>query len=53
MADQFALIRSVSHRNSNHTPMIYYTLTGRHTARPEQDNDTRPPQRVTRADFDG
>jgi hypothetical protein len=25
--------------------MIYYTLTGRHTAIPEQDNDVRPPQR--------
>jgi Protein of unknown function (DUF1501) len=29
MADKYALVRSVSHRNSNHTPMIYYTLTGR------------------------
>jgi hypothetical protein len=45
MADNFALIRSVTHRNSNHTPMIYYTLTGRHTALPEVDNDVRPPQR--------
>ena len=45
MADKYALVRSVSHRNSNHTPMIYYTLTGRHTARPDQDNDIRPPQR--------
>jgi hypothetical protein len=45
MADQFALVRSVSQRNSNHTPMIYYTLTGRHTARPNEDNDIRPPQR--------
>jgi hypothetical protein len=27
MADRFALVRSVSHDNSNHTPMIYYTLT--------------------------
>lgn len=45
MADKYALVRSVSHKNSNHTPMIYYTLTGRHTARPDQDNDTRPPQR--------
>lgn len=45
LADRYSLIRSVSHRNSNHTPMIYYTLTGRHTARPDQDNDTRPPQR--------
>lgn len=45
MADKYALIRSVTQRNSNHTPMIYYTLTGRHTARPDQDNDIRPPQR--------
>jgi hypothetical protein len=45
MADKYALIRSVSHRNSNHTPMIYYTLTGRQTAQPELDNDIRPPQR--------
>jgi hypothetical protein len=45
IADRFALIRSVSHRNSNHTPMIYYTLTGRETAFPEMDNDVRPPQR--------
>ena len=45
LAGKYALIRSVSQRNSNHTPMIYYTLTGRHTARPDQDNDTRPPQR--------
>jgi hypothetical protein len=42
---KYALVRSVSHRNSNHTPMIYYTLTGRHTAQPEVDNDVRPPQR--------
>jgi hypothetical protein len=45
LASKYALIRSVTQRNSNHTPMIYYTLTGRHTARPDQDNDTRPPQR--------
>ncbi len=44
IADRFALVRSVSHPNSNHTPMIYYTLTGRHTDRPQQDNDIRPPQ---------
>ncbi|MBL8849741.1 MAG: DUF1501 domain-containing protein, partial [Planctomycetaceae bacterium] len=44
--DRYSIIRSVSHRNSNHTPMIYYTLTGRHTALPEQDNDVRPPQRT-------
>jgi hypothetical protein len=45
VADRFALIRSVSHNNSNHTPMIYYTLTGRPTEFPERDNDVRPPQR--------
>ena len=45
MADQFALVRSVSYPNSNHTPMIYYTLTGRPTERPEEDNDIRPPLR--------
>lgn len=45
LADKFALVRSVSFPNSNHTPMIYYTLTGRPTERPEQDNDVRPPQR--------
>jgi hypothetical protein len=48
MADKYALVRSVSYPNSNHTPMIYYTLTGRPTERPEEDNDVRPPQR---ADF--
>jgi len=45
LANRYALIRSVTHRNSNHTPMIYYTLTGRETAIPEADNDVRPPQR--------
>jgi hypothetical protein len=44
MADQFSLVRSVTQKNSNHTPMIYYTLTGRHTAVPGRDNDVRPPQ---------
>ena len=44
-AESFTLVRSVSHPNSNHTPMIYYTLTGRETAQPEMDNDVRPPQR--------
>jgi hypothetical protein len=44
LADRYALIRSVSYRNSNHTPMIYYTLTGRPTERPQEDNDIRPPQ---------
>jgi hypothetical protein len=43
-AGRYALVRSVSHPNSNHTPMIYYTLTGYHTALPAVDNDTRPPQ---------
>jgi hypothetical protein len=42
--DKYALIRSVTQRNSNHTPMIYYTLTGHHTAIPSRDNDIRPPQ---------
>jgi hypothetical protein len=45
LANQYALIRSVSHNNHNHTPMIYYTLTGRETAQPNEDNDVRPPQR--------
>src|SRR5262245_48154462 len=47
-AHRFALVRSVSHANHNHTPMIYYTLTGREVERPNEDNDVRPPQR---ADF--
>ena len=46
MADRFTVIRSVSRRNSNHTPMIYYTLTGFDTALPSRDNDIRPPQRT-------
>ncbi|MFN0055614.1 MAG: DUF1501 domain-containing protein [Planctomycetales bacterium] len=45
LADQYTLIRSVSHPNSNHTPMIYYTLTGRPVDQPALDNDVRPPQR--------
>ena len=44
MANNWSLVRSVTQRNSNHTPMIYYTLTGRHTAIPGRDNDVRPPQ---------
>lgn len=44
-ADRYALLRAVSHPNSNHTPMIYYTLTGHPVERPNQDNDVRPPQR--------
>ncbi len=46
IAHQLALVRSVSHRNSNHTPMIYYTLTGRETENPLVDNDVRPPLRT-------
>jgi hypothetical protein len=46
IAQKVAIIRSVSHPNSNHTPMIYYTLTGRHTENPAMDNDIRPPQRT-------
>lgn len=46
IADQLAIVRSVSHRNSNHTPMIYYTLTGRQTDNPLVDNDVRPPQQT-------
>src|SRR5579864_1754992 len=45
LADRFSLVRSVSHNNHNHTPMIYYTLTGRGVEQPNQDNDVRPPQR--------
>ncbi len=46
LSNRYALVRSVSHNNHNHTPMIYYTLTGRHVERPELDNDVRPPQRA-------
>src|SRR5262245_52857448 len=45
MADRFSLVRSVSHNNHNHAPMIYYSLTGRPVERPGEDNDVRPPQR--------
>jgi hypothetical protein len=45
LAHRYALVRSVSHNNHNHTPMIYYTLTGRPVERPGEDNDVRPPQR--------
>src|SRR5262249_44536658 len=45
-ADRYALVRSVSHPNHNHTPMIYYTLTGRPVEQPGMDNDVRPPQRT-------
>ncbi len=46
LAHRYALVRSVSHNNHNHTPMIYYTLTGRPVERPNEDNDVRPPQRT-------
>ncbi len=45
LSNRYALVRSVSHPNHNHTPMIYYTLTGRQVAQPERDNDVRPPMR--------
>jgi hypothetical protein len=45
LSERIALVRSVTHNNHNHTPMIYYTLTGRQVERPELDNDVRPPQR--------
>jgi hypothetical protein len=46
LARHYALVRTVSHNNHNHTPMIYYTLTGRPVERPGEDNDVRPPQRT-------
>jgi hypothetical protein len=46
LADRYALLRSLSHNNNNHTPMIYYTLTGREVEQPGLDNDIRPPQRT-------
>jgi hypothetical protein len=45
-APRYTLVRSVSHNNHNHTPMIYYTLTGRPVEQPNLDNDVRPPQRT-------
>src|SRR5207248_4795139 len=45
IANRYSLVRSVSHNNHNHTPMMYYTLTGREVEQPDQDNDLRPPQR--------
>jgi uncharacterized protein (DUF1501 family) len=46
LTDKYSIIRSVSHPNNNHTPMIYYTLTGRDTDRPEEDNNVNPPSRL-------
>ncbi|MGE0605491.1 MAG: DUF1501 domain-containing protein [Pirellulales bacterium] len=43
LADRYALVRSISHQNNNHTPMIYYTLTGRPVELPAVDNDVSPP----------
>ena len=34
MADRYSLVRSVSHNNNNHGPMMYYTLTGRQVEQP-------------------
>jgi hypothetical protein len=45
IADKYALVRSVSHDNNNHTPMIYYTLTGHEVDQPMRDNDIRAPLR--------
>lgn len=45
LADRYAIVRSVSHNNHNHTPMIYYSLTGHEVEQPDRDNDVRPPQR--------
>jgi hypothetical protein len=46
LAHHYAIMRSVSHNNHNHTPMIYYTLTGWPVEQPNLDNDVRPPQRT-------
>jgi Protein of unknown function (DUF1501) len=46
LTGKYAIVRSVSHPNNNHTPMIYYTLTGRPTQRPEEDNNINPPSRT-------
>jgi hypothetical protein len=46
VADKFALLRAVSHPNNNHTPMIYYTLTGHQVENPAEDNNLSPPQRT-------
>ena len=44
IADRYALVRSVSHPDSRHTPMIYYTLTGHHSPNARK-YDVRPPLR--------
>jgi hypothetical protein len=47
IAGRYSLVRSVSHPNSNHTHMIYYTLTGRHMTSPNpNDNVPNPPTRA-------
>src|SRR5258708_1049240 len=46
LAGQYALVRSVSHPNSNHGAMMPYTLTGRQVERPELDNIVEPPTRA-------
>ncbi len=41
MAPQYAIVRSVTHPNHNHTHMTYYSLTGRHMTSPNPD-DNKP-----------
>src|SRR5262249_12570747 len=45
LAHRYALVRSVSHNNHNHTPMIYYAWRGGGADHPTQENAFRPPQR--------
>lgn len=46
LANEYALVRSVSYPNSNHGAMMPYTLTGRQVERPEIDNVVEPPIRT-------
>jgi len=46
MADRYSLVRSVSHNNHNHGPMMYYTLTGHDLDQPNIDNVIVPPKRT-------
>ena len=46
MADRYSLVRSVSHNNHNHGPMMYYTLTGHEHERPTVDNVIETPRRT-------
>jgi len=45
LANHYAIVRSFSHPNSNHMPMIFCTLTRQHVENPLVDNDTPPPLR--------